>query len=64
MKYKKWTLTQKPEIIAASEDIGIVEACRKYGLSTGSLCSWKKKFEHKVEAGLKAMPLSAKSLKR
>ena len=31
MKYKKWTLTQKLEIIAASEDMGIVEACRKYG---------------------------------
>ncbi|UFH34404.1 transposase [Flavobacterium acetivorans] len=53
MKYKKWTLTQKLEIITASEDMGIVEACRKYGVSTGSLYSWKKKFEHKGEAGLK-----------
>ena len=53
MKYKKWTLTQKLEIIAASEDIGILEACRKFGLSTGSLYSWKKKFDYKGEAGLK-----------
>jgi putative transposase len=53
MKYKKWTLTQKLGILAASEDMGIVEACRKYGVSTGSFYSWKKKFEHKGEAGLK-----------
>ena len=53
MKYKKWTLVQKLEILAFSEDNGIVEACRKFGLSTASLYNWKKKYEHKGEAGLK-----------
>jgi len=41
------------EILGASEDSGIVETCRKYGVSTGTFYSWKKKFEHRGEAGLK-----------
>lgn len=53
MKYKKWTLENKLEILASGEDIGIVETCRKYAVSTGTFYSWKKKFEHRGEAGLK-----------
>ena len=53
MKYKKWTLAQKLEILSVADDIGIVESCRKYSLSTGTFYSWKKKFEHQGEAGLK-----------
>ena len=53
MKYKKWTLEQKLEILSSSEGIGIVETCRKYSVSTGTFYSWKKKFEHQGEAGLK-----------
>jgi putative transposase len=53
MKYKKWELSQKLEILTESEEFGIVETCRKYGVSTGTFYSWKKKFEHKGEAGLK-----------
>ncbi len=30
MKYKKWILDQKLEILSTSEEIGIVESCRKY----------------------------------
>ncbi|MFT4602857.1 MAG: putative transposase [Arenicella sp.] len=52
MKYKRWTLGQKLEILTTSEEIGIVEACRKYGVSTGTFYSWRKKFDHKGEAGL------------
>ena len=51
MKYKKWSLDQKLEILSVSEEIGIVEACRKYSVSTGTFYSWQKKFEHKGEAG-------------
>ena len=47
MKYKKWELSQKLEILTESEEFGIVETCRKYGVSTGTFYSWKKKFEHK-----------------
>ncbi len=36
MKYKKWTLDQKLEILSSAEEIGIVESCRKYGVSTGT----------------------------
>ncbi len=32
MKYKKWTLNQKLEILTSSEELGIVETCRKYGV--------------------------------
>jgi len=53
MKYKKWTLDQKLEILSISEEIGIVESCRKYGVSTGTFYSWKNKFENQGEAGLK-----------
>ena len=53
MKYKKWTLEKKLEVLSASEDSGIVETCRKYGVSTGTFYSWRKKFEHRGEAGLK-----------
>jgi putative transposase len=30
-----------------------VESSRKYGVSTGTFYSWKKKYDHKGEAGLK-----------
>lgn len=53
MKYKKWSLAEKLTILASSEEIGIVETCRKFSVSTGTFYSWKKKFEHKGEAGLK-----------
>jgi putative transposase len=53
MKYKKWSLDEKLEILTVSEEIGVVESCRKYGVSTGTFYSWKKKFEHQGEAGLK-----------
>ena len=53
MKYKKWSLKEKLEILSSSEEIGVVETCRKYGVSTGTFYSWKKKFDHKGEAGLK-----------
>jgi putative transposase len=53
MKYKKWTLKEKLEILSKSEEIGVVETCLKYSLSKGTFYSWKKKFEHKGEAGLK-----------
>ncbi len=53
MKYKKWSLSEKLEISASSEAIGIVETYRKYSLSTGTLYSWKKKHDNQGEAGLK-----------
>jgi putative transposase len=30
MKYKKWSLEEKLTILSSSEEIGIVETCRKY----------------------------------
>jgi putative transposase len=39
--------------LSSCEEIGVVEACRKYSVSTGTFCIWKKKFEHKGEADLK-----------
>lgn len=53
MKYKRWTLDQKLEILSSAEEIGTVESCRKYGVSTGTFYSWKKKYDRKGEAGLK-----------
>jgi putative transposase len=44
MEYKHWSLAQKLEILSKSEEIGVVETCRKEGVSTGTFYSWKKKF--------------------
>jgi len=64
MKYKKWTLDQKLEILSISQEIGMVESCRKYGVSIGTFYSWKKKFEHRGEARLKvAYDTKSKELK-
>ena len=43
MKYRKWSLEEKLEILSSSEELGIVEACRKYSVSTGTFYSWRKK---------------------
>jgi putative transposase len=43
MKYMKWTLDQKLEILSSAEEIGLLEACRKYSVSTSTFYSWKKK---------------------
>lgn len=53
MKYKKWSLDEKLEILSSSEEIGIVETCRKYGVSTGTFYSWRKKYDNQGEVGLK-----------
>jgi putative transposase len=45
MKYKRWSLEEKLTILASSEEIGTVETCRKYGVSTGTFYSWKKKLK-------------------
>ena len=53
MKYKKWSLKEKLEILSCAEEIGVVSACRKYNLSTGTFYNWKRKYENHGEAGLK-----------
>src|SRR5680860_1172001 len=53
MKYRKWSLDEKLEILSSSEELGVVETCRKYSVSTGTFYSWRKKYESKGEEGLK-----------
>jgi len=53
MKYKKWSLEEKLEILASSAKNGAVETSRKYSVSTGTLYSWKRKHDNHGEAGLK-----------
>ena len=53
MKYKKWSLEDKLEILTSSEEVGVVATCRKFSVSTGTFYSWKKKYESHGEAGLK-----------
>jgi len=36
MKNKKWSLEEKIEILSSSEEMGVVESCRKYSVSTGT----------------------------
>jgi putative transposase len=42
MKYKKWSLEEKLEILSLSEEVGIIETSRKYSVSKGTLYCWKK----------------------
>jgi putative transposase len=53
MKYKKWSLKEKLEILSSAEEVGIVSACRKYSVSTGTFYAWKRKYDDHGEAGLK-----------
>ena len=53
MKYKKWSLAEKLEILSSGDAIGVVESCRKYGVSTGTFYNWKKKHDNQGDAGLK-----------
>ena len=53
MKYKKSSLEKKLEILSFSEEIGVVDTCRKYGVSKGTFYSWKKQHKSHGEAGLK-----------
>jgi putative transposase len=65
MKYKKWSLEEKLEILSASEDQGIVETCRKYKVSTGTFYSWRNKYDKLGEAGLKVTyDTNSKELKK
>ena len=53
MKYKRWSLKEKLEILEQAKEFGVVETCRKFSVSTGNYYNWRKKFEQKGEAGLK-----------
>jgi putative transposase len=65
MKYKKWSFQEKLEILVSSDELGMVETCRKYSLSTGILYSWNKKHESQGEAGLKVTyDIRSKELKQ
>tara|TARA_B100000809_G_scaffold213192_1_gene217429 strand:+ start:2983 stop:3294 length:312 start_codon:yes stop_codon:yes gene_type:complete len=65
MKYKKWSLEEKLEILSLSEEVGMVETSRKYSISTGTLYNWKKKYDTQGETGLKVTyDTRSKELKR
>ena len=53
MKYKRWSLKEKLEILEQAKEFGVIETCRKFSVSTGNYYNWRKKFEQKGEAGLK-----------
>ena len=49
MKYKKWTLAENLEILSSGDAIGVVESCRKYGVSTGAFLTGRKSTIVKVK---------------
>ena len=53
MKYKRWSLKEKLEILEQAKEFGVIETCRKFSVSTGNYYNWRKRFEQKGEAGLK-----------
>ncbi len=53
MKYKRWSLSEKLEILQNCEENGVIETCRKFTVSTATYYNWKKKFDSQGEDGLK-----------
>lgn len=51
---RRWTLEEKLAILKEAAEGNIIETCRKHNVSTGTFYNWRKKFEAKGEAGLKA----------
>ena len=47
MKYKKWTLEKKLEVLSASKKVRIVKVCCKYSMCTDTFYNWKKRFKNK-----------------
>jgi putative transposase len=65
MKYRKWSVGEKLEILTSSQELGIVETCREHSVSTGTFYSWKKKHDTQGEAGLKVTyDIRSKELKQ
>jgi putative transposase len=53
MKYKKWSLEEKLEILSPSKELEIVETCCKHRLYTGILYSWNITYNNQAEENLK-----------
>lgn len=45
MKYKRWSLKEKLEILEQAKEFGVIETCRKFSVSTGNYYNWRKKFK-------------------
>lgn len=53
MKRRNWTFEQKLQLLQDAKSIGVLKACRKLGIYTGTYYDWKEKFEQGGEAALK-----------
>lgn len=51
-KNKSWSKAEKLQILKEATEGGVLETCRKYGVSTANYYNWKKIIEQKGEAGL------------
>ncbi len=51
-KRKRWTASEKLEIIQLSDHLGVAEASRKYGISSTMIYRWRTKYEQEGVDGL------------
>lgn len=51
-KRKKWSQSEKLEILESVKSSDVASACRKYGVSTATYYNWKKKFDNQGKKGL------------
>ena len=42
---KRWSLSEKEEILQAAQEGDTVEVCRKYGVSTATYYVWKRAYD-------------------
>ena len=51
---KRWSLSEKEEILQAAQEGDTVEVCRKYGVSTATYYVWKRAYDTHGLEGLKS----------
>ena len=49
---KRWTVSEKLEIINYSKTNGVTKASREYNVSSGSIYKWRDAYEKEGESGL------------
>ena len=50
---RKWTSSEKLEVVQDAELLGVTESSRKHGVSTTMIYRWRRKYEDRGPDGLK-----------
>lgn len=59
---RRWSLTEKLEILSSSQKEGVIRASRQYGVSTTMIYKWQKAFADQGEEGLTSQKQKEKEI--